>query len=463
MCGRAAAHRKASADALSGSTVPARRIRPLATPKFLTLVDHLAQGIASGRWREGERLPPQRELAAQFGVTIATMTRAVAEATRMGLVIARPGSGTYVRGAEAPEPSGIDLRLNNVPIVPGIRAALAAAMAELGREGDPERLFGYNPGTGAARHRAAAARWVAPRGLTTSAEGLLLSHGAQHGLAACLAALARPGDTVLCEAWTYAGFHRLAAEAGLRLQGVAMDEEGMCPEALARALRETGARLVLCSPAVQNPTTATMGLARRRAILDACRAVDAFVLEDDVCGYLAGDTLPPLAELDPERAVYITGLSKAVAPGFRLGLLRPPARLRAAITQALGVHHWVAPGFYAEVLARLVEAGVRADHRAEVAARMALLAAPLGLRPPLASYHAWLPVPDVWPVGDFVAALAGRGVLVLPAGHFAVAGAPAPRHVRLCLGAVPPEALSRAAGIIAGLAREQPWAQQAMV
>ncbi len=459
------AHRKAPDDALSGSIALARRIPPLATPKFQTLVDHLAQGIASGRWREGERLPPQRELAAQFGVTIATMTRAVAEAVKLGLVVARPGSGTYVRGpAEQPAPAeGIDLRLNNVPIVPGMSAALAAAMAELGREGDPDRLFGYQPGTGALRHRAAGARWLAARGLTATAEGLLLSHGAQHGLAACLAALARPGDAVLCEAWTYAGFHRLAAEAGLRLQGVAMDAEGMCPEALAEALGRSSARLVLCSPAVQNPTTATMGLARRRAILDACRKADAFVLEDDVCGYLAGDALPPLAELDPERTVYITGLSKAVAPGFRLGLLRPPERLRAAITQALGVHHWVAPGFYAEVLARMVEAGVRADHRAEVASRMALLAEPLGLRPVLASYHAWLPVPEAWPVGDFVAALAGRGVQVLPAGHFAVAGAPAPRHVRLCLGAVPPEALSRAAGIIAGLAREQPWAQQAMV
>lgn len=440
-----------------------------ATPKFQALVEHLAEGIASGRWREGERLPPQRELATQFGVTIATMTRAVAEATKRGLVVARPGSGTYVRGAEtAPAPPAeIDLRLNNVPIVPAIRTALAAAMAELGREGEPERLFGYHPSAGAPRHRAMAARWLAARGLNTHADAVLLSHGAQHGLAACLAALARPGDTVLCEAWTYAGFHRLAAEAGLRLVGVAMDAEGMRPDALARALAETRATLVLCSPAVQNPTTATMGLDRRRAILAACREADAFILEDDVCGYLAGDPLPPLAELDPERAIYITGLSKAVAPGFRLGLLRPPARLRAAIGQALGVHHWVAPSLYAELLGRLVESGAQAQcqagHRAEVARRLALLAPALGAVPPLASYHLWLPVPEPWPLADFIAALEGRGVLVLPATHFAVPGAPAPRHARLCLGAVEPEALARAAGIIAPLLRERPWAQRAMV
>ncbi|MDB5411860.1 MAG: Transcriptional regulator, GntR family [Rubritepida sp.] len=439
--------------------------------KYENLVAYLEDGIGSGRFRPGERLPNQRELATQFGVTIATITRGIGEASRRGLVIARPGTGTFIR--TTPEPAappdltseGIDLRLNSVPFPAGLRASLAEVLTELARDGRPEDIFGYQPATGAARHRAMVARWLQPRGLEASPERLLLTHGAQHALSACLAALTRPGDTVLCEAWTYAGFHRLAAEAGIRLVGIAMDGEGMLPEDLARQIRATGASLVLCSPAVHNPTMITMPLRRRREILEACRGTPAMLLEDDVYGHLAGDGIPPLAQLDPDRAIYVTGMSKAIAPAFRLGAVQAPARIRSAIQEALHVQHWVAPNFYAEVLARLVESGAAAasrnEHREEMRRRLAIAAAVLGpgrfAAPPLPSYHLWLPVPPPWRLDDFVRGLVQRGVRVLPSTHFAAGGAVLPAHIRACLGALEPAVLRQAFTAIGHLLTEQPW------
>ncbi len=446
-------------------------------PKYQALVAHLEEGIASGLFQRGQRLPPQRDLATQFGVTIATITRAIGEASRRGLVVARPGSGTFVRAAPeraAPyrfEAEGADLRLNSVPLPAGIRAALADAMAALGKEARPEEIFGYQPASGSAHHRAMAARWLQPRGLETSADRLLLTHGAQHALSACLAAVTRPGDTVLCEAWTYQGFHRLAAEAGVVLRGVAMDADGMVPDDLARQLAATAAPLVLCSPAVHNPTMISMPLQRRRDLLAACRGTPALILEDDVYGHLAGDEIPPLAALDPDRAIYVTGLSKAVAPAFRLGIVQAPPRIRAAVQQALGVQHWVAPNFYAELLARLVESGAaaicRREHREEMRRRIAVATAALGPRhvipPALPSYHLWLPVPEPWRLEDVVQGLERRGVRVLPSTQFAVGGAELPPHIRACLGALEPAALEPAFAAIGHLLTEQPWTLDAII
>src|SRR3546814_15692276 len=91
----------------------------------------------------------------------------------------------------------------------------------------------------------------------------LFRSGGQHGLALAFAALARPGDTILCEAATYPGIRTLADHAGYRLQGVAMDERGIDPEALARCARDTGAKVLVTIPTLQNPTTITLDAARR--------------------------------------------------------------------------------------------------------------------------------------------------------------------------------------------------------
>src|SRR4051812_34157391 len=93
------------------------RIEDASKPKYLALVDALAADIAAGRLDHGERLPTQRDIAGELGITIQTVTRAFGEAARRGLVSARIGSGTFVRKdlslATAPLQM-VDLSLNTV-------------------------------------------------------------------------------------------------------------------------------------------------------------------------------------------------------------------------------------------------------------------------------------------------------------------------------------------------------------
>ena len=305
-----------------------------------------------------------------------------------------------------------------------------------------ETLCAYEPTTGSEQHRATMSKWLRRRGLVASPGDLMLTHGGQHALAACFQALSRPGDTILCEEWTYTGIRRLAELAHVKLQGVAMDDEGLEPSALTNKLKETGAGLVICTASVQNPTTATMSLPRRKAIVAACASAGAHLIEDDIYGILSGEGEPPLAALDPDRIVHISSVSKCIAPGMRLGSLLAPERLLAPLANALVAMQWTAPAFWAEMFDFMLESGLAercvSAHRKEAHRRLELYREVVGVTTSttLPSYHVWQPVPAPWRCDDFVSELSAAGVRVSPAQHFSADphASRAQDHVRVCLG-----------------------------
>src|SRR5206468_1294184 len=143
-----------------------------------------------------------------------------------------------------------------------------------------------------------------------TADRVLVSSGNQHGMTAVLAALLSPGDLVLTEALTYPGMKNLAGLLSLRLQGVALDEQGMRPDALAAACRARSPKAVYCVPTLQNPTTSIMSEERRRQIAAVAREHGVLIVEDDVHGRIPERAPRPLSAFAPERAVYLTGMSK---------------------------------------------------------------------------------------------------------------------------------------------------------
>lgn len=436
-------------------------------PKYARIADEIADRIATEEWPEGHRLPSHKTLAEMFGVTIATISHAISEAKQRGLVSARPGSGTYVLASGQPAGEGspstiepVDLRLNTVTMLPAIHHLLAQANASLlsGNQAS-ESLFGFEPLQGSSASRNALARWLLLRNMEIDGEDILLTHGAQHGIAAALSVMAKPGDTVLCENWVYAGFRRLAADARVELVGVEMDEEGLLPDALERALSTTPARLLFCSAAAQNPTLATMPLARRREILAVCRKHDALVIEDDVYPLLVGDRTEPLAALDPERVFYVGGFSKCISAGFRLGFIKAPQRFRAAIQDATAVFHWTGPAFFGKLFTALEASGAMTGigqaHQAQMRQRVLLAAEYLATSPTAnASYHLWHPVPARWRLDDFVDSLAERGVRVSPASHFSADTRTRGQFIRICLGGVEEDELRTALKRTADLLKE---------
>lgn len=411
-------------------------------PKYLAIVETLENDIAKGNLRHGDRLPPQREIAEQLDITIATITKAIREATRRGIVTARTGSGTFIRVGEPQseaDRAGLDLSLNAVPVGP-VKPFLDAALQELGNRQTSETLCAYEPSTGNEGHRATMAKWLRKRDLSAQPSQILLTHGGQHSLGACFHALAQPGDTVICEEWTYSGIRRLADLCRVKVVGVRMDAEGIDPASLRATLKTTGAKLVFCTAVVQNPTTATMSLARRREILSICKKAGALVVEDDIYGVVSGEELPALSSIDPKQTVYISSLSKCLSPGVRLGAIVADESLLPMLQNAVISLQWTAPSFWAAVFDLMCDNGSMerclAAHRREALRRLDLYAE-IVRQPPgtgLPSYHVWQKIPSQWRLEDFLSELLGLGVRVSPGQHFSVSERSDENFIRVCLG-----------------------------
>lgn len=441
-------------------------------PRYLAIADALADDIRVGRLEAGERLPTHRDLADELGVTVGTVSRAYREATDRGLVSGEVGRGTYVRAAEPAsrrpamelrdpsDRSRIDLSLNFLR-VPAYDDRVAQTLDALARERDVAALFDeYKPQPGVAAHREAGARWVARAGIDARAEQVLVCAGAQHAMTVGVLALTRPGDTILAGEVTYPTMITLARVLHRTLRGVAMDREGLIPEAFDAACRAHRPRLLYCMPSVQNPSNTVMSPARRAAIADVAMRHHVAVLEDDVYGFLLDERPPPLVSFMREGGYFLTSLSKSVAPGLRVGYLVAPPGESGRFLDALWATAVMAPPPTAEIAARWIDDGTAdamADaRRIEAGARQRIAAAMLAGfdvdRHPNA-FHVWVRLPAPSRSAGFVACALQRGIAVVPGEAFAVGELRQPA-VRVSLG--PPrdhDELRRGLGVLADLLR----------
>jgi DNA-binding transcriptional MocR family regulator len=345
-------------------------------------------------------------LAQHLGVGLGTVTRAYAEAEARGLIEAVVGRGSFVA---ARSPAGdaqgpVDLARNIPPSGPA-KAALRQTFVSLARRGDLELRLDYAPADGFEADRRAGAEWLRRTAHLESADPgrLICCAGAQQAIALALAACCRPGDRLIVETATFHGLKLAAAHAGLVLVPAAMDAEGLTPDALDRAAAQSGARAAYVLP-FQNPTARVMSLARRHDILSVARRRAMTLIEDDLYGpHVADLALPPLAELAPDAVLYISGLSKSLAPGLRTGYLVAPARHRAAALEALRAQTFGPPTFGALIATQWIESGqafeILAAVRAELVRRTDLARTVLaGAIEPVrqrGSPQVWLPLGEL--------------------------------------------------------------------
>lgn len=422
------------------------------------LVLALADDIIEGQLKGGDRLPAHRDLAWQLGVGLGTVTKAYAALERRGLVRSVKGRGMFVAIRQAHEDREIDLSSNVPPAMLSARL-LARTLAGVARKIDADHLNLYSPPAGHLEHRRLLARWLETLGVRVEPANLALTSNARQAISLAFDLACGPHGVILTERVTYPGAIALARRKGYRMQGVAIDAEGMLPEALAAALEglaSTGNRAVYLTPTLHNPTTATMGMARRLAIVDVCRRSGAWIIEDGVYA-LGPPVAPALVALAPERVFHVNGLSKSIGPGLRIGMLTLPAEMTAAAQEVLQdvpmapsplscavVEEWLSSG---------VIASIPQDLRHEARRRSNLAVSLLGAVEFVAhpdAYHIWLPMPR--DAADRLAtAAASVGIRVTPPESVMVDPGDQAAGIRLCLGGPSPEELTEGLTLLARL------------
>ncbi len=421
-------------------------------PRYLAIADALAADLTGGQLSPGDRLPTHRDLAYRLGLTVGTVSRAYAEAQRRGLISGEIGRGTYIQGDRNDSGQRLDLAIQdtpseffdfslNLPASGPAQQVLATTLGELTRSSGLSSLLDYQPETGMRHHRAAGAKWLAKIGIDATPDQVAVTNGAQNGMTVAFSAVARPGDTVLTESVTYPGIKEIAEQLNLRLVGVPMDQFGLRPEALEEVFAANRPRVLYCIPTLQNPTSRIMPEPRRRDIADIARTHGVTIIEDDVYGLLPKDRPPPLAAIAPDITIYITSISKSIAPGLRVGYVYAEEEKLGRIGSAMRGDCRMATPLMAEIVTRWIEEGSAWRmidwQREEVTKRQAIVAqalAGLDYETDPESYHLWLSLPEPWRAEEFVTQVRTRKVIVMPAEAFVVGRSQPPHAVRICIG-----------------------------
>ncbi|AMW11745.1 GntR family transcriptional regulator [Streptomyces qaidamensis] len=435
---------------------------------YRRIADRIADDIATGRLRPGQRLPPQRAFARRRGIAPSTAGRVYGELVRRGLVVGEVGRGTFVRAAPdgpagqaltepGPVPAPVNLELN-YPVAPGQPELLAPVLAPLLR---PDVLAeallpAAVTGTGAARE--AAATLLTTPGWRPAPERLLFTGNARQAIAAVLASLVRPGGRVGVEQLTYPLVKEIAARLGIILVPLAGDAAGLLPEAVAAAHRSAPLSALYVQPTLHNPTSRTTSGPRLLQLAQLVHDLNLPVVEDRIWSFLRepGD---PLAVHAPALTHVVDGLSKRVAPGLTAGFLVVPPHRVAAVGDAVRSGGWSAGRFALEAAVRWTGEGtvarLVAAKRADAVLRQRILAEELAgftVRSDPGAYFAWWELPAPWRADTFTAAAAAHGIAVTPGPAFAVAPGHTPDAVRLGLASAPEPDLRRALRTLAHVA-----------
>lgn len=412
--------------------------------KYEQIASCIERDIASGKLKPGDRLPPQRKLAKRLLVTIGTVGRGYALAEKRGLVESRVGSGSFVAAPVPEEGQGIgnafvvDLGIN---LPPGVSddSLFEKTISELSRERNLSKFFGALPVDSLIHHRRAAAGWLSRR-ISCDEQNALICNGTQVALIATLTAMVQPGESVLVESLTFPGIITATQLLKINPIPVQVDSEGIVPDEIRK--HAGSAKAIYLNPTNHNPTTSTLSLARRNEIVDIAKKNGLWIIEDDTYGHLLPDAPPTVSSLLPEQSILISSLSKSMAVGLRLALIRVPLSLRETIVSRLQATSFFPSSISVEIASRWMENGTAEqliEHRREIAERR-IQAAKEIFGPDLivgtpTLNHIWLNLPDTWTANSLCHAANENGVIAMPASVFSPSNQSNVNSIRIALGA----------------------------
>lgn len=419
--------------------------------RYKSLVDRFADAIRNGEITPGTRLPTHRALSVQERISLVTATRVYRELEAMGLVSGETGRGTFVREISLPYGHGVDqqavatdvIDLNfNYPSLPGQGEQLRDALRQIALAGDIESHLRYQPHAGRVNERTIIAGHLSARGFQPTADNVVIVNGAQHGLAVAVMGLLHPGDVVAVDALTYPGFKALAELYHLELVAIPSLADGPDLKVLKRLCQKRHVKAVYVMPTLHNPLGWVLSHRQRQALAKIAIAHNLLIIEDAAYAYLSRTPPPPLASYAPERTVYITGFSKSVATGLRVGVIVCPGAYRETLERAVRATTWNTPSVMTGIICHWIENGtvnrLEVLKRRDARKRQTIMRESLGNLPYIShpnAYYAWLPLTDESRADRVAKALMDNNISVSTAEPFNTTQT-IPQAIRIALGSV---------------------------
>ncbi len=454
----------------------------------------ISQGILSGRLHPGDKLPSTRKLAQHLGISRITITLAYTELLSNDYLVSRGRSGYFV-SQNAPIPPDFrpleasadtvdwarvmgqkfssahriekpaDWARFRYPFIYGqadpelfdhanwrICAVQALGQRDFGplttdyHDQDDPRLIEYIQ-----RHT------LPRRGISARADQILITLGAQNALWLAAQVLLNQRRTAALEDPCYPALRGILDQSRCHVRTVAVDEHGLPPQAVPP---ETD--VIFTTPSHQCPTTATMPLERRRALLNRAREIDALVVEDDYefeLSFLKPPS-PALKSLDRDgRVIYVGSFSKSLFPGLRLGylvgaepFLREARALRASVLRHAPGHiqrtaaYFLSLGHYDTQIRRMGR--ILKERREITEASLQATGLEIAGRGANGGSSFWMKLPGHMDARLLAERLAERSVLIEPGHPFFHDSEPAQNFFRLAYSSIPAGRIAEGIGHI---------------
>lgn len=419
--------------------------------RYKMLVDRFAAEIREGNLSPGTKLPTHRKLATEHGMALVTASRVYTELEKMGLVSGETGRGTFVRETSLPLSHGIDQQpVNegiidlsfNSPSLPKQTDMLRNALRQLASSGDLDSLLHYQPHAGRKHERAIIARHLTHRGIDVDAERVIIVNGAQHGLATTVMALLKPGDVVATDALIYPGFKVLADVHHLELAPIPLLEQEPDLDALEQLCQNRNIKAIYAMPTLHNPMGWVMDTKWRNKLVAIARKYNLFIIEDAAYAFHAVDPPAPLVTLAPDITVYVSGISKSIATGLRVGFVVAPSMWVPKIERIIRATVWNTPALMTALACKWIEdktvilleeekrkdATIRQSMAREIFKDFEYLSHPT-------SYFIWIPLPEEVRSDQIVMQLLQTNISVSTAEPFATTDH-VPHALRIALGSI---------------------------
>ncbi|MBY9077673.1 PLP-dependent aminotransferase family protein [Paenibacillus sp. HN-1] len=462
-------------------------------PLYMQIAAYIRSKIASGSWPPGTKLPPQRTLARELGVNRSTVVAALGLLSEDGLIEGRHGGGTAVArsvNSEASRGSWLAYveegrHYPNLPAIQAInRLEFSPGLIRLGTgEPGPDLLPGtemaavmtelaqgplplpYEEPLGSLRLRRAVSAELARSGINADPASILILSGALQGFQLISLGLLPKGSSILLERPSYLYSIHAFQSAGVRLHGLAMDEQGLIPEELELAAARTGAALLYTIPSFHNPTGIVMDQERRRQLMEKTDALGLPVLEDGAYQELWLDAPPPapLKAMDRSgRVLHLGTLSKSASPGLRIGWIAGPEPVIQRLADIKMQTDYGASSLSQQAAAIWLEKGLHARHteslRVKLRERRDLLLALLekhftGLASwnrPSGGFYVWLRLEHPLPLPKLFQAALAEGLLLNTGDLYDRTDS---RHLRLSFSYASPAELERGIARLAEVVR----------